>query len=47
MALIFLAALGLALIVAGVAWIFPPAGLIAAGCAVILSAHLIAEEVRK
>ena len=44
MALILAAALGCALIVAGVALIFPPAALIAAGLALVAGAYLIAEE---
>jgi hypothetical protein len=44
MALIVLAAAGLVLIVAGVAWVFPPAGLIAAGLSLVGAAYLIAEE---
>jgi hypothetical protein len=43
-ALIALAALGVVLIVAGVAFVFPPAGLIVAGVALIAGAYLIAEE---
>jgi hypothetical protein len=44
MALIALAAVGLLCVVAGVALIFPPAGLIAAGFFFVGVAYLIAEE---
>ncbi len=44
MVLIAVAVLGACLVVAGVSLMFPPAGLVAAGLALIAAAYLIAEE---
>ena len=45
--LVLFAAVGVVLIVAGVAWVFPPAGLVVAGVSVVAAAYLIAEEREK
>ena len=44
MTLVALALLGVGLIVAGVALMYPPAGLVAAGVSFVVAAYLIAEE---
>lgn len=46
MALIALAALGVVLVVAGVAWVFPPAGLVVLGASLVFIAYKVAEEGR-
>ena len=46
MALIALAVLGVGLIVAGVAWVFPPAGLVVLGAVFVFVAYKVAEEGR-
>lgn len=46
MALILLAVIGFALVVIGLALIYPPAALIGAGVGCVAAAYLIAEEVR-
>ena len=46
MALIALAVFGVVLIVAGVAWVFPPAGLVVLGAVCVFVAYKVAEEGR-